>query len=164
MNSRRFVPVAAMALRISLAVPLFAAPVGGGPAGSHHGFHGAPGMEALDLTEAQKAQMKTFWKEQHEQMSAAFQELEQAHRDLRAEIFADAPDAGKIQTLQAKVADLESRMLAARVQMDQRLASILTADQRKTMATLPPPHEGWDHHGEHHGPRPHGDEPPSDRE
>jgi len=154
MRYRSLLPVVGMALRFSLAVPLFAA--SGDPSGPH-GFHGPHEMAALQLTDDQKTQMKAIFTEQHEQMQARLNDLRQSQRDLRAEVFADAPDANKIQTLQAHIKGLQADMLAAHVQLDQKIAAILTPDQRKTMATMPAfgmglgGPGGWHHHHQHPG-------------
>jgi periplasmic protein CpxP/Spy len=128
-------------------------------ADAHREGGGRGGFRALNLTDTQKDQMKALHKGERDQMGAQMKDLRDAHQALRAQVFADNPDNAQIESLKTKIAGLESAMLSARVDMDRKVAAILTPEQRKTMATLPPRPFGR-HGGRHHGPHGGGDDAP----
>jgi Spy/CpxP family protein refolding chaperone len=111
---------------------------------------GGPAFDKLNLTDDQKSQMKALHQQQRDSMGAKMKDMMQAHRDLRAQVFSDNPDATQIEALKAKIAGLQKDLLAARVDMERKVAAILTPEQRKTMATMPPPEHGWGHRRHHH--------------
>jgi periplasmic protein CpxP/Spy len=150
----------ALALGVSISAVVLAdqaQPGSDGPRGPGHGHFG----QALNLTDAQKSQMKALHEGSRDQTRASMKDLMQAHKDLRTLVFSDNPDAGQIEALKAKITGLQSATLAARVAMDEKIAAILTPEQRKTMASMPP--FGGRHHHRHHGgggPDGHGGPPP----
>ena len=93
------------------------------------GRGGGPLFARLDLTEAQREQVHAIMKENAdgERPAAKHAELEQ---QLRAAIFADAPDLGKIDQLKASIAEAEAAALARRIDVDLKIAQVLTAEQR----------------------------------
>jgi Spy/CpxP family protein refolding chaperone len=123
--------------------------------GDNPGWKGRHQFEdALKLTDAQKTQMRDLRKQQRDAMQATMKDLMQAHKDLRAQVFSDNPDEGQIQALKTKIAGLQAQQLSARIDLDRKISAILTPDQRKTMASMPPfgmhrgHHGGWGHHGQ----------------
>ena len=101
----------------------------GGPGGFGRG--GVAVLRGVDLTDEQKASIKAIHDEQRQARTgppadAAFR------RDLEAEVFAEAPDAQKIATLQQQLVQAQSERLAHEiaVQQKQKVAAVLTADQR----------------------------------
>jgi Spy/CpxP family protein refolding chaperone len=104
--------------------------------------------EALQLTDAQKEQMKALHQGQHGTMRDEMKEMRQAHEDLRKAVFADKPDNDQIEALKAKLNGLQAQMLSAHVDQERKFAAILTPEQRQKVATMPPRHFGG--HGHHH--------------
>jgi Spy/CpxP family protein refolding chaperone len=49
---------------------------------------------------------------------------------LRAAIFADTPDLAKIDQLKSAIAEAEAAALARRIDVDLKVAQVLTAEQR----------------------------------
>jgi Spy/CpxP family protein refolding chaperone len=98
----------------------------GGP-GFGRGF--VPFLRDLDLTETQKQQIQTIREaaRQSQGEPAAGADL---HRQLQTELFADAPDAQKIAALQQQLAQAQSARLAKQVALEQKIAQVLTAEQR----------------------------------
>ena len=59
------------------------------------------------------------------------EKLGELQRSLRAAIFADAPDTAQIDQLRASIAEAEAAALAARVDLQLKIAQILTPEQRQ---------------------------------
>lgn len=100
-----------------------------------------PGLRGLDLTEAQREQIASIRQAEQD----AWGELPAVgplHRQLQAELFAEAPDAQKISALQVQIAQAESEHLTRRIALEQKIAQVLTADQRaqvrERLAQAPP--------------------------
>jgi Spy/CpxP family protein refolding chaperone len=93
---------------------------------------GGPGVALLrgtDLTEEQKAAIKAI--RDAEQAARQGQSSEgQLRRELQAEVFADNPDTQKIASLQQQLAESQSTRLARQIATEQKIAQVLTAEQR----------------------------------
>ncbi len=102
------------------------------------GRAGGPLFERLDLTEVQREQIRTIRKESAdgERPGAKHAELEQ---QLRAAIFADTPDLAKIEQLKVAMAEAEAAALARRIDVELKVAQVLTADQRAKARELQDP-------------------------
>lgn len=107
-------------------------------------------LRGADLTEEQKAAIKAI--REAEQPSQQEPSVEgRLRRELQAEVFADTPDAQKIATLQQQLAESQSARLARQIATDQKIAQVLTAEQRakiRERLAQPP--------SERRGPRPEG--------
>ena len=117
--------LAVAALSGTLAV---AAENDGGKAWGHghrHGMMAAHLAKKLNLTDAQKEQLKTFHQSFREENRAFFQSVRQTRHDLRA-----AKQAGD----EAKVAELKSVAQSQRAQMKQ----LRQAEMDKFVSVLPP--------------------------
>jgi protein CpxP len=108
----------------------------GGKAWGHGHRHGAMAHLAkkLNLTDAQKDQLKAFHQSFREENKAFFQSVRQTRQDLRA-----AKQAGD----EAKVAELKSVAQSQRAQMKQlrqaqmdKFVSVLTPEQRTQFDAL----------------------------
>jgi Spy/CpxP family protein refolding chaperone len=69
----------------------------------------------------------------------------QLHRQLQAEVFAEAPDARALAALQQQIAQAEAVRLGRQVALDQKIAQILTTEQRASIRerlTAPRPRLG----------------------
>jgi len=102
------------------------------------GGRGGPGRGALsvlrgiDLTDEQQAQIRAIREAERGSREGPPAGLD-LHRQLQTEVFADAPDAQKLATLQQQIAQAQTARLAKQVAMEQKIAEILTAEQRATV-------------------------------
>ena len=145
--TRRMVIAATLALSVG-ALPLLAQGPGqrpGGPGrgpGGPMGPGGPPGILAmvhqLDLTDAQKDQLKTLADEgrQSGDPGAAVQTAEQK---LHAAVLADVPDLRAIESLKTILNAAHAAELENRVAMMQKVAQILTPAQKQQLLALQVP-------------------------
>jgi periplasmic protein CpxP/Spy len=106
-----------------------------GPAGGPHKRWGGPGeglmLRELNLTDAQKAQVKTIMQANHASMKTVMQQMEQNRAALLAATANGAYDAAKIQTLANQQAQLRAAMTANREAVQHQIyTQVLTADQQ----------------------------------
>lgn len=115
-----------------------AQPPGGSPP-QRQGIHargGGPGrgpgpmLGHLDLTDAQREQVRAILEERRNDADAPMRKRAELERELRAAIFADAPDTAKIEHLKTAIAEAEAAALASRIEVELKIAQILTPDQR----------------------------------
>jgi Spy/CpxP family protein refolding chaperone len=92
-------------------------------------------LQRLDLTDAQKEQVRAIFAERSGQNAA--QTLGKLQRDLAAAVMADTPDTAKIEQLKASINDAEAAALNERVDLQLRIAQILTPEQRQKARDLP---------------------------
>jgi len=105
----------------------------GGPGGDGRGGRGGPGgglsiVHQLNLTDQQREQVKSIMEGQREQRPDA--NMMELQKQLRAAVFADSPDLGKIEQLKTAIASAEAAMLSARIDTELKINQILTAEQR----------------------------------
>jgi Spy/CpxP family protein refolding chaperone len=89
------------------------------------------------LTQEQMEQVRPWLKAERE----ATQPLMTLRRQLREALLAEAPDQGKIAALQSQIAPLQAEALSRRVALAQRVAALLTPEQREQFRAsrmLPP--------------------------
>ena len=99
----------------------------GGPGGFGRG--GVAVLRGVDLTDEQKASIMAIHDEQRQARTGPPADAA-LRRDLEAEVFAEAPDAQKIATLQQQLVQAQSERLAHEIAVQQKVAAVLTADQR----------------------------------
>lgn len=106
---------------------------GAGPGGPDRGRGPRGGgmfsLRGIELTDDQKAQIKAL----HDAERADRQgppAVASLHRELQAELFADNPDAQKVGALQQQLAQAQAAQLSRQIALEQKLAQILTAEQR----------------------------------
>ena len=104
---------------------------GFGPGGRGRGGPGGPGRLArmADLTDEQRAQVRSILEEERgtRQGPAPAATL---HRQLEAEILADAPDDQKIDALRQQLVQAQGEALAKQIAVQRRIAQVLTPEQR----------------------------------
>jgi periplasmic protein CpxP/Spy len=111
--------------------------------GRGRGGRGGPGggplpiLRQLDLTDAQREQVRAILEQQRPDDNA-MRKVGELHEALTAAVFADAPDTAKIEQLKAEIGQAEAAALAQRVDLELRIASILTPEQRQKARELPP--------------------------
>jgi Spy/CpxP family protein refolding chaperone len=103
-----------------------------------------PFLRDLDLTETQKQQIQTIRESARESRDTPPADV-QLHRQLQTELFADAPDAQKIAALQQQLAQAHAARLAKQIALEQKIAQVLTAEQRAKVRErlAEAPSRGW---------------------
>jgi Spy/CpxP family protein refolding chaperone len=99
----------------------------GGPGGP--GRAGMGMLRGLDLTDDQQAQIKAIHDAERDARQAPPADA-QLHRQLQAEVFADSPDTQKLATLQEQILLAQAARLTTRLEVEQKVAQVLTAEQR----------------------------------
>ena len=120
--------------------------------GRRHGFRlggrpGGPGgpdrflmpLRQLDLSDAQRAQIKEVLQAARPaDDQAPGRKLMELRQSLRGAVLADTPDQAQIEQLRAAIAEAESAVLAKRIEVAQKIAQILTPEQREKARTSAP--------------------------
>jgi len=88
-----------------------------------------PMLRGLNLTDAQKEQIRTLT-EQRRAGEDPRRNLMDLERQLHTAILADVPDQQKIEELKGSIATASAQELAARIELESRIAQILTPEQR----------------------------------
>jgi Spy/CpxP family protein refolding chaperone len=136
MKTKVLVAVFVMALLVCGAVMVSYAQ---GPEGMGHGGFGGPGhgpgmgfmARELNLTDAQKAQIKTIMQANHANMKPVMQQMEQNRAALLAATANGAYDAAKIQALVNQQAQLQAAMTMQHEALKHQIyTTVLTADQQ----------------------------------
>jgi Spy/CpxP family protein refolding chaperone len=86
-------------------------------------------LRGLELTDEQKASIKAIHEAERSGQADPPADLA-IRRQLEAEVFAEAPDAQKIATLQQQLAQAHADRLAQDIAVQQKVAGVLTAEQR----------------------------------
>ena len=143
-QSRTFAVVFTLLAIATLASTLIAQTGGGhgargmGPGRGGPGA-GGPGMmpllQRLNLTDAQREQVKALTAER----AAARPEpsLPALEHDLTVAVMADSPDTAKIEQLKTAIVDAQTAALNERVDLQLRIAQILTPEQRQQAREAP---------------------------
>jgi len=123
--------VAAMVVAGAVAIPAIAQPPQGGRGpGRGPGFDGAlPILRGLNLTDAQREQIRSITEAQRNTDNPR-RNLMDLERQLQAAILADTPDQPKIDELRSAIATASQAELAARIELQSRIAQVLTPEQR----------------------------------
>ena len=118
----------------------------GGPLGFAQGRRmGGPGgpmgilpmlARELNITEAQKAQIKTIADSHREEWKALGDRARTAHEALQQAVTADAVDEGLIRQRSAEVAAVEADMAVARARTHAEVFQLLTPEQQTQAKTL----------------------------
>jgi Spy/CpxP family protein refolding chaperone len=121
----------AMLVAGAVAIPVIAQPPQGGRGpGRGPAFDGgSPILRGLNLTDAQRAQIRTMTEAQRTGDNPRRNQMD-LERQLQAAILADAPDQQKIDELKNSIAGASAAALAARIELQSRIAQVLTPEQR----------------------------------
>jgi len=131
MKRSMWTAVAALVVAAAVAIPVIAQPPqdGRGP-GRGPGMGGPLAMlRGLNLTDSQRDQIKTLT-EQRRTGEDPRRNLMDLERQLHTAILADTPDQQKIEELKSSIAAASAQELAARIDLESRIAQILTPEQR----------------------------------
>lgn len=133
MNSKKWITgVAVLAVSASLAI---AAPHEGGRGhGMGRGMYGEKLAQKLNLTDAQKQQLRDLNQKFREDNKAFFQSFRQTMQEVRA--AKEANDTAKLDSLKPTVESQKAQMTQLRDAQEQKFLSILTADQRAQYQAL----------------------------
>jgi periplasmic protein CpxP/Spy len=118
----------------------------GGPGGPGRGGRmGGPGgpmgmlpmlARELNITDAQKAQIKTIADSHRDEWKALADRARTAHEGLQQAVTADAVDEGLIRQRSAEVAAVEADMAVARARTHAEVFQLLTPEQKTQAKTL----------------------------
>jgi periplasmic protein CpxP/Spy len=134
--TRRF-SLAAVALAVAtmVSIPVIAQqgpPMRGGRGGGMG--PGGPGplpmLRDLNLTDAQREQIRAISDAQREKGPGPGQKMGELQKALQLAILADAPDQQKLDELKAAIAGAEAEELVVRIELESRIAQVLTPEQR----------------------------------
>jgi periplasmic protein CpxP/Spy len=107
--------------------------------GKHHGWHHHGFgffLKELNLTDAQKAQVKQFFADNKQTFKANMLNLMKAKQAVDSAIEKNPSDESTVRSLSANVASAETEISAQRAKFDAFLQSILTSEQKQTLSTL----------------------------
>jgi Spy/CpxP family protein refolding chaperone len=139
MNMKRKIwsSIAVVALAATPAIPVIAQPpqapqTSQGRVGPGRGGPGGPLplLRGLNLTDAQREQVRALTAERRNQADNPSRKVAELEGQLRLAIFADAPDQQKISELKAAIDAASAEELTARIDLQTRVAQILTDEQR----------------------------------
>ena len=144
-KSKWFTGVAVLALSTGLAL---AAPHGGGKGFRGHGKagFGRQFAQKLNLTDAQKAQIKDLSKSFREENKASFQAFRQTMQEFRA--AKQANDTAKLDALKPRMDAQRAQMQQLRSALDAKIATVLTPEQnaqwQQLKAERAAKHQQWE--------------------
>ena len=102
--------------------------------GRHHGF--GEQLKQLNLTDAQKQQVKQFFSDNKQAFKTNMLNLLKAKQAVDAAIEKNPSDESTIRSLSANVGTAQTELSAQRAKFDAFLQSILTTEQKQTLTTL----------------------------
>lgn len=123
--------VLAIVVAGAVAIPVIAQPPQGGRGpGRGPAFNGAlPILRELNLTDAQREQIRAITDAQRTADNPR-RNLMDLERQLQAALLAEAPDHQKIEELKTSIASASAAALTARIDVESRIAQVLTPEQR----------------------------------
>jgi periplasmic protein CpxP/Spy len=126
-----------------------------GPRGPHGGF-GAPGMElrALDLTDAQKAQVKQIMTAEKPTLKPLIQQEMQNHQQMTALVRGGSFEEAKAQPIATQEAQIHSQIALERAKIDAQIYQLLTPEQKTKLAEREAKRDQWKQQREQAGPPP----------
>ena len=96
--------------------------------GRHHEF--GEGMRALNLTEAQREQLKNMREQQREAMRPVMEQQRALRKQIREALESGNRDAARIGQLEIQAFELRQQMKAAREKQHAAFLGILTPEQK----------------------------------
>lgn len=108
--------------------------------GHHMGHEMGFFSHALNLTDTQRAQMKTIMQKEHPTMKPLFQQSHQIDQQLRQ--YVEGPyDEAKVRALAAQKAQVEVEMTVQRTRIHNEMYQLLTTDQQAKLKDMETRHE-----------------------
>ena len=116
--------------------PGFGGPPPGGP-----GMRGGPmglglAFRELDLTDDQKAQLKTIAESHHDEFRALGEKARAAHDGMQALVDADSINESAIRAKSAEVAAAEAEVMILNAKVRQESMQVLTSEQQQKLKEL----------------------------
>jgi periplasmic protein CpxP/Spy len=105
-----------------------------GPGGGPRGF--GPGFRELDLTDDQKAQLKTIADSHREEFRAAGEKVRAAREGMRALVQADSLDESAIRAKSTEIAAAEADIMILNAKVRQESLQVLTSEQQTKLKEL----------------------------
>jgi Spy/CpxP family protein refolding chaperone len=102
--------------------------------GHHHKF--GYFLKQLNLTDAQKQQVKQYFSDNKQTFRSNMVNLMKAKQTVNSAIEKNPSDDATIRSLSANIASARTELTAQRAKFDRFLQSILTSEQKQTLATL----------------------------
>jgi periplasmic protein CpxP/Spy len=132
MKSTLWSTAAALVIAGAVAIPVIAQPPQGrpGPFGGGRGG-GFPILRELNLTDAQREQIRSITQAQRGNASSPQSKLADLNKQLHLAILADTPDTQKIEELKTSIAAASGEALTTRIDVQTRIAQVLTPEQRE---------------------------------
>jgi Spy/CpxP family protein refolding chaperone len=116
-----------------------------------HGYRHHDGMfgghmlgffsEYLDLTDAQRAQVKEIMAKEKPTLQPLFQQMAQGHRDLRQLEMSGTFDEAKVRALASQQAQTMTEVIVQKARIQSELVQILTPEQKAKMNQFMERHE-----------------------
>lgn len=104
----------------------------GGGMGRMLGFN----ADYLDLTDAQRAQMKDILTKEKPTIQPLMQQLAQGHQQMHQLESADTFDEAKVRALATQQSQTMTELMVQKARIKSELVQLLTADQKAKMAKL----------------------------
>src|SRR5882724_722784 len=104
----------------------------------HAGMFGGPGMmfHRLDLTDAQKAQVKDIMTKERPTLRPLFQQLAQSRMQLRQYQASGNFDETQVRALATQQAQLMTELTVQRTRIQSEMMKVLTPEQKTKLADL----------------------------
>ena len=139
MQSNRFrILLAVLAVTLMTAVGFSQTVVKAAGPGHRGGGFGGPMMgmfaDYLDLTDAQRAQMKDIMTKEKPTIKPLMQQLSQSHQQLRQLESAGTFDEAKVRALATQQAQTMTELTVQKARIKSELMQVLTPDQKDKMA------------------------------
>jgi periplasmic protein CpxP/Spy len=107
-----------------------------GPFGPRHGMRGFPGLAQLDLTEAQRTQVREIVQRYQSQRREAGQHLRDAHQAQRAAVETIPVNEGLIRSTTQTLANAQTDMALLQARIHSDVWAVLTPEQQEKAKQL----------------------------
>jgi protein CpxP len=109
-----------------------------GPGRHGAGFGGMLGFfgDYLDLTDAQRTQMKAILAKEKPTIQPLIEQLAQGHQQMRQLEEATTFDEAKVRTLATQQSQTATELMVQKARIKSELVQVLTADQKAKLATF----------------------------
>ncbi len=165
MKLRKKLIVVTLTLLSALAVAVFAGQGPGGqrgPGGPPPGRPGGPGgpgggmpLRFLDLTDAQKEQVKAIHEAERARIEPALKQMEEAHKALDAATAKGQFNESQVRAIAATIAQAQTELTVSRARQEAAVYQVLTAEQRAKLDKFREEHQR-ERPGPPNGQRPQG--------
>lgn len=127
-----------------------------GPRGPHGDGFGGPGMglRGLDLSDAQKTQVKQIMTAEKPTLKPLMQQEMQNHQLMTALVRGGSFEEAKAQTIATQEAQIHTQIAVERAKIDAQVYQLLTPDQKTKLAEREAKRDQWMQQHEQAGPPP----------